>query len=113
MVKQQPIGDYLSIDCHLTVNRAELEALAMRFHIRRLALFGSAARGDLRPDSDIDLLVEFEAGRAPALGGMVEISDALSRLFAGRSIDLATPSILENPYRRRAIERDMQLLYAA
>ena len=106
-------ADYLQVGDQLRVSRAEVVSLAKRFHISRLSLFGSAARGELRPDSDIDLLVEFEPGKAPSLGGMLEISDAFSALFGGRAVDLATASILENPYRRRAIERDMEMLYAA
>jgi len=76
-------------------------------------LSGSAARGEITPDSYIDLLVEFEGGKSPSLGGMVKISDAFSKLFNGRKVDIATPSILNNPYRRREIEKDMELLYAA
>lgn len=105
--------DTLMIGHTLAVSRAALRKLARRYHIRRLVLFGSAARGELRPDSDIDLLVEFETGEAPSLGGMVEIQDAFARLFGGRKVDVATPSILNNPYRRRAIEKDMEVLYAA
>ena len=112
-MKQGMAADYLQVGDQLRVSRAEVGSLARRFHIAKLSLFGSAARGDLRPDSDIDLLVEFEPGKAPSLGGMLEISDALSALFGGRAVDLATASILENPYRRRAIERDMEMLYAA
>lgn len=97
----------------VTVPQDALLALVQRYHIKRLVLFGSAARGELGPDSDIDLLVEFKAGRAPSLGGMVAINAAFSTLFDGRKVDLATPSILNNPYRRRAIERDMEELYAA
>ena len=97
----------------ITVSRVALQELAQRFHIRRLVLFGSAARGELRPDSDIDLLIEFEDGAAPSLGGMVEIQDAFATLFDGHKVDVATPSILNNPYRRRAIEKDMEELYAA
>ena len=95
------------------VSRKALQKLAKRFHIRRLVLFGSAARGELKPDSDIDLLVEFEKDRSPSLGGMVEIQDAFASLFGGRKVDVATPSILNNPYRKRAIEKDMEELYAA
>jgi predicted nucleotidyltransferase len=111
--KPEMAADHLRIGDQLVISRAELKTLAARFHIRKLSLFGSAARGDLRPESDIDLLVEFEPGKAPSLGGMLEISDAFSVLFGGRPVDVATASILENPYRRRAIERDMELLYAA
>ena len=97
----------------IVVSREELEKLAQRHNIKHLALFGSAARGQLKPDSDIDLLVEFEKGKAPSLGGMVKLKDELSALFAGRKVDIATPNILNNPYRRRAIEKDMEDLYAA
>lgn len=85
-MKQAMATDYLQVGNQLRVSRAEIGSLAKRFHISKLSLFGSAARGDLRPDSDIDLLVEFEPGKAPSLGGMLEISDAFSALFgAGRS----------------------------
>jgi predicted nucleotidyltransferase len=105
--------DRLLIGNALEVSRAALGRLARHYHIRRLVLFGSAARGELRPDSDIDLLVEFENGAAPSLGGMVEIQDAFAALFGGRKVDIATPAILNNPYRQRAIEKDMEELYAA
>ena len=105
--------DRLVVGGALEISRTALQALAQRYHIRRLVLFGSAARGELRPDSDIDLLVEFESGAAPSLGGMVGIQDAFVSLFGGRKVDVATPAILNNPYRRRAIEKDMEELYAA
>lgn len=97
----------------IPVSRKTLRQLVHRYHIRRLVLFGSAARGELGPESDIDLLVEFEPGKAPSLGGMFEIQQAFSELFDGRKVDVATPAILNNPYRRRAIEKDMEELYAA
>lgn len=105
--------DRLVIDETLVISRAALGKLAHKFCIQRLMLFGSAARGELKPDSDIDLLVEFERGSSPSLGGMVEIQEAFSTLFDGRKVDMATPVILNNPYRRHAIEKDMEELYAA
>jgi hypothetical protein len=47
------------------------------------------------------------------MGGMVDIQDAFVELFQGHKVDVATPSILNNPYRKRAIEKDMEVLYAA
>jgi predicted nucleotidyltransferase len=105
--------DTLVIGGKIEISRSDLQEVAKRFHIRRLYLFGSAARGELRPDSDIDLLIEFESNAAPSMGGMVEIQDAFAQLFHGRKVDVATPSILNNPYRKRAIEKDMEELYAA
>ena len=93
--------------------REELERLARRYHIRRLALFGSAARGELGPDSDIDLLVEFEPGQAPSLWAEQDLEGSFSQLFGGRRVDIAPPGIMRNPYRRKHIERDMKVLYEA
>ena len=103
----------LVIGNSIIVSRAALQEVVKRFYIRRLTLFGSAARGELTPESDIDLLVEFVKGKEPSLGRMVEVQDALVKLFAGRKVDLATPSILNNPYRKQSIEKDMEELYAA
>ncbi len=94
-------------------SRTALHKLAQQYHIHRLVLFGSAARCELKPDSDIDLLVEFEKGKSPSLGGMVEIQEAFVALFGGRKVDVATPAILNNPYRKREIEKNMEELYAA
>lgn len=109
----QQSRDQLLIAGEIPVSHSELKKLARRFHINRLFLFGSASRAELGPDSDIDLLVEFENDQVPSMGGMLEIKDAFKRLFHGRTVDIATPSILRNPYRKRAIERDMEELYAA
>ena len=105
--------DNIVIDEEIVVSRKALEKLVQQYGIKHLALFGSAARGQLKPDSDIDLLVEFEKGKAPSLGGMLKLKDAFSAMFGGRKVDIATPAILNNPYRRRAIEKDMEELYAA
>lgn len=105
--------DNLLIGESIIVSRLALEEVVKRYHIRRLVLFGSAARGELGPQSDIDLLVDFEQDKAPSLGGLVEIQDAFVKLFGGRKVDVATTSILNNPYRKRAIEKDMVELYVA
>jgi predicted nucleotidyltransferase len=107
------IDDVMILGGEITISRRALKALLKKHHINRLSLFGSAARGELTPESDIDLLVEFEEGKSPSLGGMVTVSDAFSKLFNGRKVDIATPAIFKNPYRRREIEKEMELLYAA
>jgi predicted nucleotidyltransferase len=103
--------DDLVIGNDLVVSRAELGGLVRRYHIKYLGLFGSAARGELHPGSDIDLLVEFEPGNAPSLWSATELQDAFSRLFGGRSVDIVPPEVLRNPYRRKTIERDMKVLF--
>jgi predicted nucleotidyltransferase len=101
------IGDEIAVD------RDALASLLAKHHVRKLSVFGSAARGELSETSDIDLLVEFEPNKAPSLGGLVELSDKLSTLMGGRPVDLATPSILNNPFRRRSIAADLKVLHAA
>jgi uncharacterized protein len=71
----------------VTVPREELAALCRRRHIRWLALFGSVLTGEFRPDSDIDVLVEFAPGHTPGLA-IIDVEDELSALFDGRKVDL-------------------------
>jgi len=67
-------------------------------HIAKLALFGSALRDELRPDSDIDLLVQFETGQAPGLMGLAKIELTLTGML-GRKVDLRTPTELSRYFR--------------
>lgn len=97
----------------LVIRRRKLAALARRYHIKQLALFGSAARDELKPDSDIDLMIEFEPGQAPSLWAAQDLQEDFTRLFGGRRVDIVPPEILRNPYRRRSIERDLRVLYDA
>jgi predicted nucleotidyltransferase len=93
-------------------DRRKLAALCRKYHVRRLGLFGSTARGEAAPGSDVDLLVEFEPGRAPSFWAEPEMRDAFGALF-GRRVDLVPPAVLENPYRRKSILRDLKVLYEA
>lgn len=71
------------------VDRAALAAVCRRYHIRSLALFGSQARGAARPDSDVDVVVEFEPGMTPGLG-IVQVAEALRPVLGGGRVDLVT-----------------------
>ena len=62
--------------------------------IRWLAIFGSALRDDFRPDSDVDILVEFAPDRIPTLFDIASMEQELSMLFGGRKVDLRTPEDL-------------------
>lgn len=73
-------------------------------HIRRLAIFGSALRSDFRPDSDIDVLVEFEPDHVPGLFGMARLERELSMLLGGRKVDLRTPEDLSRYFRQEVLE---------
>ncbi len=82
----------------ITLDDAVLSDLCRRHGIRRLALFGSAMHDELRPDSDIDLLVEFETGHTPGLLGIASIELELERLL-DRRVDLRTPADLSQYFR--------------
>jgi len=87
-----------------------LAGFCQRHHIRRLALFGSALRpADFRPDSDLDVLVEFEPGHVPGFA-FVALQDELSALL-GRRVDLHTPASL-SPHFRDAVLGEAEVLYA-
>jgi predicted nucleotidyltransferase len=100
------------INPSLALSRGAIAAFCRKHRIRRLSLFGSAAREDFRPDSDVDVLLEFAEDSRASLFDLVDLQDELSMLFAGRTVDVATPSILQNPFRRSTVTRDLETLYA-
>ena len=87
----------------LSIDREALTAFCRRHHIRRLALFGSVLREDFRPDSDIDVLVEFEPGHRVGLVRFAHIQNELSDLF-GRRVDLKTPQSLSRYFRQEVLD---------
>ncbi len=80
-------------------------------YIRKLSLFGSALHGTLGPDSDIDLLVEFEEGHTPGLFSIVRMEMELAGVL-GRKVDLRTPDDLSRYFRDEVI-RSAELQYQA
>lgn len=82
-----------------------------RYHIRRLSLFGSTLKGTAGPDSDVDLLVEFDAGAKPGLIALAGIELELSSLLGGRKVDLRTPEDLSR-YFRDEIAKTAKVQYA-
>ena len=93
------------------IDRTEIEEFCRRHHIRRLALFGSVLRQDFGPQSDIDVMVEFEPGHTPGLA-FIRMERELSELFGGRSVDLVTPRFLNHRIRDRVLA-EAQTQYAA
>jgi hypothetical protein len=96
---------------HLVIDRGAVRAFCQRHRIARLALFGSALRDDFGPDSDVDVLVEFEPGHVPGLN-FVSIERELSGLLQGRRVDLVTPKFL-NVRIREQVLREAEPLYVA
>jgi len=87
-----------------------LADVCRRYQVRTLALFGSVARGESSTTSDIDLLVDFRQDSKTTLFDLVDLKDILAALLA-REVDLVTPAVLRNPYRRARIVPDLRLLY--
>ncbi|MCX7361113.1 MAG: nucleotidyltransferase domain-containing protein [Alphaproteobacteria bacterium] len=90
----------------------QLMALCRRWKILKLSLFGSAARGETRPDSDIDLLIEYEPDADWSLLDTARLRAELVGLF-GHPIDLVRERNITNPYRLASIRHDRRPLYAA
>lgn len=89
-----------------------LAALCRRYRIHKLSLFGSRLTGTARPDSDVDLLVEFEPGATPGLLTMARIEIELSPLLGGRKVDLRTARELSR-YFRDEVVRAAEVQYEA
>jgi len=95
----------------LAISQPEIEAICQRHHIRRLAVFGSYARGESRPESDIDVLVEFEKDAKIGFLELARIQRELSELFQ-RSVDLVPVSGLKTLIREEVL-REAEDIYAA
>jgi uncharacterized protein len=94
----------------LSLPNDAITAFCRRHHVRRLALFGSVTRPDFGPDSDVDVLVEFEPGFTPGLAFFTMQSE-LSRLL-GRAVDLNTPAWL-GPRLQAGIGDELEVVYDA
>ena len=98
----------------IDIPRARLADLCRRRGIRKLELFGSIVRDDFGPESDVDVMVEFEPGRTPGLG-FFDIAEELEEIF-GRKVDLTTRRTVEQSpnyiFRKHAL-RDVATVYEA
>ncbi|HEX8275383.1 MAG TPA: nucleotidyltransferase family protein [Longimicrobiaceae bacterium] len=83
----------------IPVDQDRIAEFCRKNHVRRLALFGSVLRDDFRPDSDVDVLVEFEPGHVPGLLRLAGMEHELSEMFGGRRVDLRTPADLSRYFR--------------
>jgi predicted nucleotidyltransferase len=96
----------------LAYNAEAVASFCKRWGISELALFGSAARDELRPDSDVDVMVRFSPDTSPSVWDLVTMRDALGEIF-GRPVDLLEAGSVKNPIRKQSIERDLTIIYAA
>lgn len=103
------------MDAEIKVSQDHLKAFCDRWRVVELALFGSALRDELGPESDVDILVSFDDEARPTLLDMVRMEDELTELF-GRPADLMERDAIEasgNYIRRKAILGSAETIYAA
>jgi predicted nucleotidyltransferase len=96
----------------ISIDRDAISAFCRRYHIARLALFGSVLRDDFRADSDVDVLVEFQPGHVPGLD-FITIERELSQLLQGRRVDMVTPKFLNARIRDQVLTSAEPLYVAA
>jgi predicted nucleotidyltransferase len=87
----------------IQIPHKEIADFCRKHHIRKLSLFGSVLGENFGPDSDVDLLVEFEPGRVIGLLRMATMEIELSQLL-GRKVDLRTPQDLSRYFRKQVLE---------
>jgi predicted nucleotidyltransferase len=104
--ERQTMGNSPAID------RDALSALCRRWQVQELALFGSAARGNFGPHSDVDVLVTFVPDAGHSLFDLMRLQDELEALL-GRPVDLVEKRALRNPFLRHEILQTARVLYAA
>lgn len=96
----------------LTVPREEIADFCRRWKVTEFALFGSAVRDDFGPESDVDVLVHFEADAGWSLFDLVTIQGELADVF-GRKVHIVEAEGLRNPFRRDEILRTREIVYAS
>ena len=99
----------MSAQIHIPQDR--IANFCQRHRIRTMALFGSVVRDDFTPESDVDVLVEFEPGSTPGLAFFSDLPDELSEIL-GRRVDLNTPQCL-SPYFREEVLDEAETVYVS
>lgn len=97
---------------NVSFSRDQLADFCRKHGIRKFAIFGSALSDAFGPESDIDVLVEFEPNRIPTLFDIAGMEDELSAIFGGRRVDLRTPEDLSRYFRDKVLQ-EAEVQYAA
>ena len=87
---------------HIQIPAEELKAFCRKHHIQKLSFFGSVLDDNFKPQSDVDILVEFAPGHTPGWE-IVDIEEELSRLLGGRKIDMANPKYINRRIKDRVL----------
>jgi uncharacterized protein len=95
----------------LHINKEQVTEFCQRHHIRRFAFFGSVLRDDFRPDSDVDVLIEFDPDHIPGLIRLMGMQLEFSEMI-GREADFRAPGDLHHSFRKQVLA-EAEVLYAA
>jgi uncharacterized protein len=96
---------------NIVLPKEKITDFCQRHHIRQLALFGSVLRNDFRPDSDVDVLVEFKPGYTPGFISLYDMEEELSTFMEGRKVDLVTAKFLNHRMRDKVFS-EAEVQYA-
>jgi predicted nucleotidyltransferase len=91
------------VSLRIKIDHESIAAFCRRNSIRRLSFFGSVLRDDFGPESDVDVLVEFETGAVVGYFGMARMERELSEMI-GRKVDFRTPLELSRYFRGEVID---------
>jgi len=98
----------MGITANIQFQKNQIEQFCVKYHIGRLSFFGSVLRKDFRPESDVDVLVEFQPGQRVGYLRLAEIELAFSDIL-GRKADLRTPAELSRYFRDKVlVEAEVQ-----
>lgn len=110
MAKTAGLSDSMG-NSRIIIPQNKLNEFCRRNHIGRLSLFGSVLRDDFRPDSDVDVMVEFEPGKTPGFFKLADMETELSELI-DRKVDLRTPQDLSRYFRDKVV-KEAEVQYSA
>lgn len=97
---------------NISIPREKIKDFCRKWKVIEFGLFGSILREDFHTDSDIDVLVTFAPDAHHSLFDLVRMEEELASIF-GRKVDLVEKAALRNPFRRQAILKSLEVVYAA
>ena len=100
------------MNIRIEIPEDKIAEFCRKWRVKEMAVFGSALGDDFRPDSDVDVLVEFHEDARWSLFDHMRAEEELERIF-GRKVDLVEKKALKNPFRRRHILKNHEVIYAA
>jgi len=100
------------VNSRFNISKKVLARICQRYHVKKLSLYGSVLLNRFGPESDIDILVEFEPEHQPTFFVLVRMQKDLSKLLGGKKVDIRTPSELSRYFRKEVIN-SAEVLYAA